>query len=79
MIREAKNDGTTDGLFVIVELTTRPHSYDVRDMQEKGWINGSDGREPRNNNPLKQVDVKRERKRDGERDRLRRGGTDERG
>lgn len=31
MIREAKNDGTTDGLFVIVELTTRPHSYDVRE------------------------------------------------
>lgn len=48
-------------------------------MQEKGWINGSDGREPRNNNPLEQVDVKGGRKRNGERDRLRRGGTDERG
>jgi len=37
-------------------------------MREKGWINGSDRREPRNNNPLGEREREREREREKERE-----------
>lgn len=48
----------------------------MRDTRERGWINGSDGREPRNNNPPGRT----ERQKGGGKEKsVTRGDTDGRG